>query len=225
MTRYAVYLIPGIDSGATEPAAALRSAADSWFARAEFQDVTVDARRYGFHATMKAPFRAAAGVSERMITDAVAELAAAHRQVTLRALQPVTIGGFRALVPTGPTENVDALAAEVVRGVDHLRAPLDDADRARRRPDRLSLRQRELLEAWGYPYVLDEFRVHMTLTDRLSAARAPEVDRAIDRHFAEFAGCDIPITSLSVCVEPEPGSAFRPLATHQLRTAATTPAR
>ena len=225
MTRYAVYVIPGIVSGAAEPALALRAAAESWFTRAELQDVTVDARRYGFHATMKAPFRPAAGVSEHMIVDAVAELAATHRQATLHALRPVAIDGFRALVPTGSTEDVDALAAEVVREVDHLRTPLDDAERARRRPERLSSRQRKLLDAWRYPYVLDEFRVHMTLTDRLSAARAPAVDAAIDRHFAEFIGCDIQLTSLSVCVEPEPGRPFRPLATYQLRTVAPTPAR
>ncbi|MFW0782885.1 DUF1045 domain-containing protein [Gordonia sp. CPCC 206044] len=223
MTRYAVYAIPGIDVGATEPAAALRRAADAWLARAELHDVTTDARRYGFHGTIKAPFRPAAGVSEHMIVDAVADLADAQRQVTLHSLRPTAIGAFRALVPSGPTADIDALAAEVVCGLDHLRAPLDDVDRARRRPDRLSSRQRQLLEAWGYPYVLDEFRFHMTLTDRLSAARAPAVDAAIGRHFAEIVGCDVALTSLTVCVEPEPGHPFRPLSTHPLPATAAAP--
>ncbi|MGE2836075.1 DUF1045 domain-containing protein [Mycobacterium sp. SMC-4] len=225
MTRYAIYAIPGIDSCASESAIALRAAAESWLARPDLRDVTVDARRYGFHATLKAPFRPAAGMSEDMIVDAAAELAAAHPQVTLYGLTPAVIGDFRALVPSGPTEAVDALAATVVRGMDHLRAPMDEADRARRRPDLLSPRQRELLEAWGYPYVLEEFRFHMTLTDRLPPDRGAAIDADIARHFADFLGTDLTLTSVSVCVESAPGRPFRPLVSHPLRSVAPTPTR
>src|SRR5262249_2220033 len=54
--------------------------------------------------------------------------------------------------------------------------PLTDADRARRNPARLTPRQRDYLERWGYPYVMEEFRFHMTLTGRLEANRASPLD-------------------------------------------------
>ena len=47
------------------------------------------------------------------------------------------------------------------------RAPLSAADRERRIKAKLSPRQIELMDQWGYPYVLDEYRFHMTLTGAL----------------------------------------------------------
>ena len=75
-----------------------------------------------------------------------------------------------ALTPQGDDGPLNALAAQVVEGLDPFRAPLTEAEMARRNPDRLTPRQRALLDAWGYPYVLDEFRFHMTLTGALDPA-------------------------------------------------------
>jgi 2'-5' RNA ligase len=58
-----------------------------------------------------------------------------------------------------------------VTGFDSFRAPLTGQDRARRNPDKLAPRQRDYLDRWGYPYVMDEFRFHMTLTGRLNETR------------------------------------------------------
>jgi hypothetical protein len=54
-----------------------------------------------------------------------------------------------------------------VRDFDRFRAPTTDEDIAKRVARGLNKRQRELLDLYGYPYVMDEFRFHVTLTGRL----------------------------------------------------------
>lgn len=215
MTRYAVYAVPGDgpeDAPGAEIGRRVRELADAWYASRP--GITVDPRRYGFHGTLKAPFRLAEGVSAAQLDDAVAAFAAARRPVRIPSVRPSAIGRFRALVPGSEAAELTGLAADVVRGLDHLRAPLTEAEHARRRPERLTPRQRELLVAWGYPYVLDEFRFHLTLTDPIPDDRAEEIDAAIRLHFAEIAGADVPLTALSVFVEPRPGEPFQSLSVH-----------
>lgn len=213
MTRYAVYGVPGIEPGAPAIAVALRRAVADWYAA--HPSITVDPRRYGFHATLKAPFRLADGASAEGLVERVAEFAAARPAVTIPAVRARAIGAFRALVPTGDTAEIDALAADVVRAFEPYRAPLTPAEIARRRPERLSERQRELLERYGYPHVLDQFRFHMTLTDSLG--EPGDVDERIAARFAAFDGADIPLTSLAVFVEPEPGAPFAVHSVHPFR--------
>lgn len=132
--------------------------------------LTAEPRKYGFHATLKAPFRLAEGARAEDLAAAVAALAAQLRPVTLDGLALTRIGPFLALTPQGDDGPLNALAAQVVEALDPFRAPLTEAEMARRNPDRLTPRQRALLDAWGYPYVLDEFRFHMTLTGALDPA-------------------------------------------------------
>jgi putative phosphonate metabolism protein len=131
--------------------------------------VTVGARAYGFHATLKAPMRLAAGVGEAEVLAAVGRLAAAHPGVAVGDLEVAALGPFLALVPRAAPPRLALLAAECVAALDPLRAPLTEAERARRRPERLGPRGRALLDRWGYPHVFEAFRFHMTLTDALPA--------------------------------------------------------
>lgn len=178
MRRYAIYLAP-------PSAGALMRFANAWLGRDPDADVavkrpqvagldpgrlaaiTASPAHYGFHATLKAPFELMAGQSHADLHEEAARFAAERAAFALElALGSIT--GFLALVPARSSPALDRLAAECVRGFEGFRAPLTPADLARRRPERLSDRQREHLERWGYPYVLDEFRCHMTLTDRLA---------------------------------------------------------
>lgn len=175
MNRYAVYFAP------REGAFAQRTA--EWLGRnpetgqvlpqpvlpgiSDPHSITMDPRRYGFHGTIRAPFRPAPDVTETMIRDQVAGLAARLSPVTCEGLRLEILHGFLALTPLGCEAALLDLAAAVVEGTDDLRAPLTEAEIARRRPDRLSTRQRILLDRWGYPFVMEEFRFHLTLTDRL----------------------------------------------------------
>lgn len=190
MKRYAVYYAP------REGAFAFR--ANEWLGREPGNDrdlpqpvlpgigdpreITSEPRRYGFHGTIRAPFRPAEGVDEAMIRDTVADLAGRLAPVTCDGLRLEVLDGFIALTPTGCEAALLALGAAVVEGTNDLRAPLTEAEIARRRPDRLSPRQRELLDHWGYPHVMEEFRFHLTLTDRLES---PEpVRAALEAYFA-----------------------------------------
>ena len=129
--------------------------------------LTAEARRYGFHGTLRAPFRLADGISKDQAGAQVASLAARLAPVECEGLVVENLQGFLALTPVGCEAALLELAAAVVEGTNDLRAPLTEAEVARRRPDSLTPRQRSLLKEWGYPYVMEEFRFHLTLTDRL----------------------------------------------------------
>lgn len=147
-------------------------------------DLTRDPRRYGFHGTLRPPFRLADGTSPEKVTGTVEALAARLAPVTCKGLRIADLHGFLALIPRGDPDPLGALAVEVVRGTDPLRAPLTDAELARRNPDRLSPRQRELLHRWGYPYVMEEFRFHLTLTDSLPEDQRGPVMAVLQDHLS-----------------------------------------
>lgn len=218
MRRYGVFAIPGAEEDDAIEAIRLRAAVEAWYGRAELQDVTIDARRYGFHATLKAPIRLSAGRTEGELLEAADAFSAARAPVVIPGLRPAAIGGFRALLPGGDLDELDAFAADAVREFEQFRAPLNDADLRRRRPERFTRRQRELFERWGYPFVLDEFRFHFTLTDSLPAERTVEIDAALQEHFEGVVGVDVLLTSIAISVEPAPGAPFEILSLHPFAT-------
>ncbi|QHQ36782.1 DUF1045 domain-containing protein [Algicella marina] len=139
-------------------------------------EMTATPRKYGLHATLKPPFRLAPG--ETMDT------LASHLETACKAMAPAgteglaltRLGGFLALTPTGDTTALDALAAEIVRRFDGFRAPSTEAELARRRQAKLTAEQDRNLTLWGYPYVMESFRFHITLSRRLTQAEAEQVE-------------------------------------------------
>lgn len=146
------------------------------------RDLTEGARKYGFHATLKAPFALAPDRDEAGLRLAVAELAAQLAPVALEGLQLGRLGSFLSLVPQGDTAVLQSLAADCVTVLDGFRAPLTKADIARRKPDRLTAQQRAHLQDWGYPHVLEEFRFHMTLSDSLPEDVLAATEAVLARH-------------------------------------------
>jgi putative phosphonate metabolism protein len=134
---------------------------------ADWRELTNDPRKYGFHATLKPPFVLAPGTSESELVAACADFARTPRPIPVIAPVVDSISGFIAVIPAQPSDELVQLAADCVRAFDPFRAPLTAEDRARRKPELLTQRQRDYLDRWGYPYVMDEFRFHMTLTGRL----------------------------------------------------------
>lgn len=132
-------------------------------------DLVADARHYGFHATLKAPFRLAGHADETALLEAMAAFAARRRPFDL-LLELQDLHGFLALRPARGLAELDALAADCVRDFDRFRAPLNQAERQKRLAVRLTERQRRHVDDWGYPHVFDDFRFHMTLTRRLDDA-------------------------------------------------------
>lgn len=143
-------------------------------------ELTETPRKYGFHGTLKAPFRLAEGMTVEEPDAAAARLAARTAPVLLDGMRTARIGTFLALVPEGDATALNALAATLVAELDEFRAPLTAADLARRKADSLPPRQRELLERWGYPHVMEDFRFHLTLTGAFDADLLDALRERID---------------------------------------------
>ncbi len=168
-------------------------------------DVTAEPRKYGFHATLKPPFRLAEGVTATDLARATERLAASLQPLDLPGLQMINLDGFLALTPLGDTAALQDLAAEVVRSLDPYRAALTPAEIARRHPERLSPRQRDLLATYGYPYVMEQFQFHLTLTGPLGDDEAA-VAHAAAIHFAGVTPAPFHIRDICLCGEDAMGS-------------------
>jgi putative phosphonate metabolism protein len=145
-------------------------------------ELTEAPRRYGFHGTLMAPFRLADPKGEVALYQACSALAMATLPLDLPGLRLSRMGGFLALTPQGDTPGLVDLAATILRRLNPLRARLTPDEIARRRPETLTMRQRAMLEQWGYPYVLDDFQFHMTLTGPLSDADLAATEAALAPH-------------------------------------------
>lgn len=226
--RYAVYFAPARDSawwrfgahwlGRDEASGtAVPQTVPLQMGAGELQRITAEPRRYGFHATLKAPFRLRSDVDERALLERVARLARGMKAVSLASLVPVWMEGFVAVVPATPNPALNALAQACVTELDELRAPPAADEIARRRPDRMDTRGRELFERFGYPLVLERFRFHMTLTGRVDIALAGQVVAQIARPVARLNFDEPPVLDrLCVFVEPEPGADFLRIADEEL---------
>lgn len=178
--RYALYLMPDPASALWRMASALvgyDAATGAPVPQPVLEGVdppalwhaTQEPRRYGFHLTLKAPFRLSEGATEAELMAALLEFCRMRAAFDLGALTlEARIGGdgrgFVCLVPSTPCPPLFLLEQESVRHFEAFRAPLKAQEIARRRPDALTPRQRVLLDAYGYPFVLDEFRPHFSLT-------------------------------------------------------------
>ncbi len=179
------------------------------FAPDEQARVTAEPRRYGFHATLKAPFRLSGGHTAQDLLARLHGLAATLKPVRLSPLLVTALGNFVALTPCAESTALQALAAACVTELDDLRAPPTDADLQRRRIDPLDARGHELLQRYGYPHVLERFRLHLTLSgsvaadvqQRLIYAVSPEIDRL-------NALAPLVLDRLCLFVESAPGAAF-----------------
>lgn len=141
-------------------------------------------RHYGFHATLKAPFELRPGVGLDAILEAGATWARDRSPVVIPRLVVRSIGAFVALLPELDSPELNALASSCVEAFEPLRQPLTAQHRERRLQSSLSPRQIELLDRYGYPYVLDEFRFHMTLTGALPAERVELVRKWLADRYA-----------------------------------------
>ena len=188
-------------------------------AAADWRDLTQDPRKYGFHATLKAPMSLASGATEAELLAACAAFADKPR--TIPVISPVVnaISGFIAVVPSTRSSALDQLAADCVIDLDCFRAPLTPEDRTRRNPSALTPRQRELLERWGYSYVMEEFRFHMTLTGRLDAVRRPLVLTMLQRRFSDIDMPQLAIDRVALFRQDDPTSRFRIVSQWRLRDA------
>lgn len=173
-----------------------------------WREVTAMPRTYGFHATLKAPFRLGAGERRETLEQAVASLASGLVPFALPPLQVTALGGFLALCLGEPSIEMDALADRCVIELDRFRAPLTAAERSKRRPERLTARQRDHLDRWGYPYVCEDFLFHMTLTESLAEEERDNVAPILQRLMAPLGQTTHRVDRLSLFHQSRPGAPF-----------------
>lgn len=179
----------------------------------ELSAITSEPRRYGFHATLKAPFC----LSNRHTVDdlliRIQALAVNLRPLALGPLQVLSLGKFVALVPTKPSAELMALAETCVVSLDGLRAALSPEDLARRGIGHLDARGLELLHCYGYPYVLERFRFHMTLTGPVDQPTRQKVIQAVAEQVTRLnAVAPLVLDRLCLFRESVPGKSFRRIA-------------
>ncbi|MDQ8726535.1 DUF1045 domain-containing protein [Bradyrhizobium sp. LHD-71] len=218
-SRYAIYFLPaatealyrfgaallGYDSFSggdiEQPPQALKAFAD-WY------ELTADPRKYGFHATLKAPFLLADGHSQADLTAAFDRFAQTSRAIPVMTPVVRSIGSFIAVVPETPVASLMQLANDCVTVFEPYRAPLTDHDRARRLKSPLTLRQIEHLDQWGYPYVFEEFRFHMTLTGSLPAEKRDAVLPFLQGEFAKLSLASVAIDHIALLQQETSSSRF-----------------
>src|SRR3990167_215099 len=201
--RFAVYFAPATDS-------AWWAAGSRWLGRCaakndalpqptidgitpeQQRQLTADPRRYGWHATLKAPFSLDEGVGLDGLRSALQTLAATFSPFYLPPLRVRRLGGFLALCADGDTDAINAVARA-----------------RRRRKGALSIQEDALLVRWGYPYVLDRYRFHLSLTGDLNGVALDTVqrlERAARGTFEGLPACRF--DSLALYAEPAPGADF-----------------
>lgn len=174
-----------------------------------FRDLTDSPRRYGFHGTLKAPFHLRSEESEASLLEACRQFAREVAPFDIRRLDVNRLGMFLALTPGAAEPDLAAFATLCVQRFETYRAPLSEADLDRRRRSGLSSKQDAYLTDWGYPYIFDEFRFHMTLSNKLEDDTEAEIIAAAARdYFASVSGKPRTCGSFALYVEPERGAPF-----------------
>lgn len=217
--RYAIYFTPPADdlltrlairwlgrdafTGERYPAVSVGSLSAS-----EQAFYTANARRYGFHGTLKAPFRLSEDATEQDLVAAATEFGQTQEPVFLPEIHIKRLDGFFALTPASPSEDLNRLARDIVVDFDRFRAPLTQTEIERRDPHKLTIREQCYLHQWGYPYIFDGFRFHMTLTGQIMDADAQKIEASLNEWFADIIATPLTIGSLTLFVEPEPGAPF-----------------
>lgn len=185
----------------------------------QFQACTAEPRRYGWHGTLKAPFTLPPG---KTTADLVLRMQALGNRLcafTMPALRVHVLEDFLALRPEGDTTHMDAIAAACVKDLHDMAMPLSPAELERRRKTTLTAAQDHLLVQWGYPWVLEHFRFHLSLTGPLQQM-TPDQRRALldaaQAHFHALAPCRF--EHLALFIEPEKGADFQLAHLVELRT-------
>ncbi len=169
------------------------------FSKERARELTEAPRRYGFHGTLKPPFHLVNGFRPDQLYVAVRTLASEISSFSVESLELSWLGNFLALVPSAPSRQLSHLADECVRRLDDFRAPPSGEELAKRRCARLSMVQEKLLERWGYPYVMEEFRFHLSLTSPMKdAAERDRIFSSADLLTRSFR-C-LPVEISSVCI-------------------------
>ncbi|WP_144299787.1 DUF1045 domain-containing protein [Elioraea rosea] len=185
------------------------------FEPARVTAMTAEARRYGWHATLKSPFALADGTSRAELEAELARFASDREAFAIPALRLACFSGYTVLVPAEPVAALDALAADCVRVFDRFRAPPSEEELARRRRRGLTSEEEENLQRWGYPRVMRLFEFHMTLTEKLGAEEHARAVAALSGLLREALAAPLPVDGITLYGEAEKDGPFALLARYR----------
>jgi hypothetical protein len=219
MQRYAIYWAPKPDSALAafgrawlgadpETGEAVRDRALLGLDEMFVERATKAPRVYGLHATMKAPFRPAPGVDEPALNDALRDFCAIRRRFNTGPLRLARFDRWLALIPTAPQADLNWLADQCVVQFDRFRAPLSEADRARRGaiPDPLLALY---MEQFGYPGIFAAFGFHITLAGPVEPAELDMLEAALRPATASFTETPFAVKDLCWFGDPGGGGLFK----------------
>jgi hypothetical protein len=225
--RYAIHFTPSPNDPLTQVAAAWLGR-DVYSGQAVEPPGTIDLgmqeisyhtalpRRYGFHGTIKAPFRLAEGHSEAALLRDLMYFSGRQDPFMLPQLVVARHDNVFSLVPERPCEVLHFFAARVVQEFDRYRAPLSEAEIERADPDRLSASQLTNLHRWGSPHVKYEIPFQMSQTGGVEASSTKRNERAERKVFEPLLTRSLQFSSLALFIEDEPGAPFRVQSLHPM---------
>jgi hypothetical protein len=207
--RYAIYFTP-------QPGTALAAFGRSWFGRANdgitlqafsdaglsgtsFAKIAAAPGRYtGLHALFRAPFALRDGMGPEALKSRLITFAARRKPVETGPLTLSRAGRFLVLRPVEATPALEWLAAQCVGAFEDFAAPPSDTEREEHASPHLSDYQRLLLESFGDPFVLSEYRFAITLTGPLDAAHLERVAQALWPVLEEICASGVTVDGLSL---------------------------
>ncbi|MBP9943081.1 MAG: DUF1045 domain-containing protein, partial [Desulfomicrobium sp.] len=212
--RYAIYFAPpegselervcsAILGRCARTGVALKQPAIPGIEPARLAELTASPRHYGLHATLKPPFFLAEQHDETELLENAAMIALKTRPFDLPGLELARIGSFLALTLTAPCPDLENLARICVTVLDPFRRPPDPEELERRRVRGLTANQERLLNLWGYPYVLEEMRFHLTLTGSIHDPNERErIHAALIPLLAPVLRAPVPVREICVFRQP-----------------------
>ena len=216
--RYAIYYVPAADSALYRFGAAALGY-DAYAGTdvpyldgvdaAVWPSLTREPRVYGFHATMKPPMRLKDGVAESELMAAFGAFAKEQAPVDAGKLVVRELGSFIALVPDAPCAPLNRLADACVTAFDGFRVLPTEQELAKRLKPGLTDRHIEHLYRWGYPYVFEDFRFHMTLTGALPVQKRTGAFKLLCKKFEQSPeAATLKVDRLVISRQAAPGAPF-----------------
>lgn len=218
--RYAVYYAPNPDS-------LLWAKASAWLGRDaetgeqlrrpenlivephDIQLATEKPASYGFHGTLVAPFELNENCSVDALETALLDFAKTRAAFAVR-LQVDALGYFIALRPMDGLAELSDLHTELMRLSAPWQAELSEKDFARRlKGGKLNERQIRYLREWGYPFVFDDFRFHMTLTSGIADdERRDALVAALSEYFGNALSEPVSVDNIALFHQPSRDEPF-----------------
>jgi hypothetical protein len=225
--RYAIYYTP-------QPGTPLAAFGRSWFGRANdgatlqafsaaglagtlTPKPTMSPSGYaGLHSIFKAPFALRDGIGPDALKARLISFARRRRAVETGPLTLARAGRSLVLRPIDPKPALDWLAAQCLAAFDGFARPASSAEREPHQSPNLNDHQRVLLNSFGDPHVLSEYRFHVTLTGPLEGAHLERISQALWPMLEDICAKGVAVDGLSLFGEPRGGTPMRLIGRYRL---------